>query len=732
MDHKDLKTMVPQPKAYRRPPYTAEVPGAKKVDGETIPRRNIRYKDALLVEPDPTTKTIFDILKRSSEKFGNAKALGKRKLIDMHEETKKVKKMVDGKEVEQDKKWSYFELTGYEYLSFVEYEQLVLKVGSGLRKLGLESQDRVHLFAATHMYWLATAHGAHSQSMAIVTAYDTLGEDGLKHSLLQTNAKAIFLDPHLLEKLIKPLQEAKDIQHVIYNDDEAPTTTTKPEKLQESIKKLKEAHPHLSVQSFSELVKSGEENMVDPTPPKPEDLCCIMYTSGSTGAPKGVLLTHKNVLASIAGVNSIVGHYLGPGDGLLTYLPQAHILEFVFESACLYWGGTMGYGNPRTISDASMRNCRGDIAEFKPTILVGVPAVWETVKKGIVAKVDKMSPIVKNMFWGAFSAKSFLMNNSAYVPLSGAATGLMDSVVFKKIQEATGGRLRICMNGGGPVAKDTQRFISMCIAPMIIGYGLTETAAMGALMDPLAWTDSSMGEMPGAVEVKLVDFPDAGYFSTNTPAQGEIWIRGASVVKGYLNMEKETKESFTEDGWFKTGDIGEFDFAGSLRIIDRKKNLVKMAHGEYIALEKLESIYRSTPLVGNICVYADQSKNKPIAIVVPAEPALKNLASENGIKGSGLEDLCRNKKMNEAVLKEMQAAGKKGGLTGIEMIEGVVLSDEEWTPQNVSLRILSQLTAVCRTQNANVFLQNLVTSAQKLNRKGITEKYKEEIDNIYK
>ncbi|KAK4554520.1 long-chain fatty acid-CoA ligase [Recurvomyces mirabilis] len=708
MNHQDLKTMVPQPKAYRRPPYTVESPDAKKVDGETIPRRNIRAKDGLRVTPDPETTTIFDILKRSSTKYGNAKAVGKRKLIKMHEETKKIKKMVDGKEVEQDKKWQYFELSGYEYLSFTEYEQLVLKAGSGLRKLGLQATDRVHLFAATHMYWLATAHGAHSQSMAIVTAYDTLGEEGLKHSLLQTNAKAIFLDPHLLIKLIKPLQEAKDIQHVIYNDDEAPTTKADPEKLQADIQKLKEAHPHLSIQSFSELIKMGEENMVEPVPPKPEDLCCIMYTSGSTGAPKGVLLTHRNVLGSIAGVDSIVGQYLGPGDGLLTYLPQAHILEFVFESACLYWGGTMGYGNPRTISDASMRNCRGDIAEFKPTILVGVPAVWETVKKGIQAKVEKMNPIVKNMFWGAFTAKSFLMANS-YVPLSGVSTSLMDSVVFKKIQEATGGRLRITMNGGGPVAKDTQRFISMCIAPMIIGYGLTETAAMGALMDPLAWTDSSMGEMPCSVEVKLVDFADAGYFSTNNPPQGEIWIRGASVVKGYLDMEQETKESFTDDGWFKTGDIGEFDSAGSLKIIDRKKNLVKMAHGEYIALEKLESIYRSCPVVGNICVYADQSKSKPVAIVVPAEPALKSLASNNGIKGNGLEDLCHNKDVNAAVLKEMQAAGKKGGLVGIEMIEGVVLSDEEWTPQN-----------------------GLVTSAQKLNRKGITEKYKDEVSKIQK
>lgn len=703
----DYKTLTPQPKCVKKGPFTVEVPGVQKKDGETIPRRNHRTKDGLVSTPAPGVNTIWDIVTTASKKYGNAKATGKRKLIQMHEETKKIKKNVDGKEQEVDKKWQYYELSPYEFISFNEHEACARNVGYGFRALGMKAGDRVHLYAATHPYWLAAAHGAGSQSMPIVTAYDTLGEEGLKHSLLATHAKAMFLDPHLLTRLINPLKEAKDIQNVIYNDDEAPSSKMAPEELKANVKKLQDAHPHLNILSFSELIKKGEENPVDTVPPKADDLCCIMFTSGSTGTPKGVLLTHKNVVAAIAGVDVIVGPYLGPGDGLLAYLPLAHILEFVFETACIWWGGTMGYGHPKTISDNSMRKCRGDIAEFKPTVLVGVPAVWETVKKGIMSKVGKMNPVVKNMFWGAMSAKSFMMNNASYLPFAGLGTSVVDTVVFKKIQEATGGKLRICLNGGGPIAKDTQRFISMCIAPMIGGYGLTETSAMGALQDPLAWTDSALGEVPGCVEVKLVDFPDAGYYSTNKPPQGEIWIRGDSVASGYLDLEKETKESFV-DGWFLTGDIGEFDSLGNLRIIDRKKNLVKTLNGEYIALEKLESVYRSCSVVGNICVYAAQDKNKPVAIVVPNEPALKELANSNGISGSALEELCHDKKLNSLVLKEMHAAGKKGGLNGIELIEGVVLSEEEWTPQN-----------------------GLVTSAQKLNRKGILEKYQKEIDTAY-
>jgi long-chain acyl-CoA synthetase len=276
-----------------------------------------------------------------------------------------------------------------------------------------------------------------------------------------------------------------------------------------------------------------------------------------------------------------VGRYIGPGDGLLTYLPLAHILEFMFENAVLFWGGTMGYGNPRTLADTSVRNCKGDIREFRPTILVGVPAVWESVKKGIAAKVNSSGFVTRSLFWGAMAAKSFLLSSG----LPGA--GVLDSIVFNKVKDATGGKLRICLNGGGPIAKDTQHFISMAITPMISGYGLTETSAMGALTDPLAWTTDALGELEACIEVKLVDFADAGYYTTNNPQQGEIWIRGPCVAEGYLDLEKETKEAFTEDGWFMTGDIGEWDSKGQLRIIDRKKNLVKTLNGEYIALEKV-------------------------------------------------------------------------------------------------------------------------------------------------
>lgn len=514
------------------------------------------------------------------------------------------------------------------------------------------------------------SHAASAQSIPIVTAYDSLGEEGLGHSLKQTGSLAIFLDPNLISTLTKVIKDATSLKYIIHN--------TYPEVKQADLDKLKEAKPELEIISFDELMKRGKENPVDPVPPSPDDLACIMYTSGSTGPPKGVTIKHKGVVAAMAGVQSVVAPFISPADANLTYLPQSHIFEYMFENVTLFWGATMGYGNPKTLSDASVRNCKGDIREFKPTILIGVPAVWESVKKGIISKVNSGSFVVKNMFWGAMALKQTLLGFG----LPGA--GVLDAVVFKKLKDATGGRLRIAFNGGGPVSQDTLKFISYAITPMIQGYGLTETCAMGALQDPLEWNPSTLGDIPGCIEVKLVDFAEAGYFANNTPPQGEIWIKGDPVTEGYWDNEQETKDAITEDGWFMTGDIGEFDKNGHLKIIDRKKNLVKTLNGEYIALEKLESTYLAAPVIGRICCYAQQDKAKPIAIVVPVEAALSKLVSANGLNAASLEEMVNDPKINDLVLKEVQKAGKEGGLQGIEIIEGIVLSDEEWTPENVS------------------------------------------------
>lgn len=204
-----------QPRNIKNGPYTVEVEDVAKVDGETIPRRHPLAKDRLHERPEPAVQTIFDILRQAAKKHGHADALGSRRVLDTHTETKKTKDK-EGKLVE--KQWIYYELSDYSYLSYVQFEQRALLAGMAMRSLGLSQNDRIEIYGATSAFWFTVAHGAISQCITIVTAYDTLGEEGLAHSLKQTNALAIFLDPALLPLVTKVLNQVPHVRAIIYND----------------------------------------------------------------------------------------------------------------------------------------------------------------------------------------------------------------------------------------------------------------------------------------------------------------------------------------------------------------------------------------------------------------------------------------------------------------------------------------------------------------------------------
>jgi long-chain acyl-CoA synthetase len=226
-------------------------------------------------------------------------------------------------------------------------------------------------------------------------------------------------------------------------------------------------------------------------------------------------------------------------------------------------------------------------------------------------------------------------------------------------------------------------------------------------MAPEQFKLGEVGSPVPCVEVKLVDVPDANYFSTNTPnAQGEIWIRGPSITSGYFKRDDITKETITEDGWLKTGDIGEWTERGTLVIIDRLKNLVKLSNGEYIALEKLESVYKSCSLVENICVYADPFCTRPVALLVPIEKMLKVLAADNGVEGDW-DAICENKTVRKLVLNLLQEQAKKSGLKGTEVVSDVWICKDMWTSE-----------------------QGLLTAAQKLKRKDINTAFSKELKEM--
>lgn len=682
----------------KTPPFTIDAPGAPEIEGETKPRRHPKAKDGLITRPHPDVDTVFSLVKRSAEVYAAERCVGSRKLITIHEEIKKVPKIVEGKTQMVDKKWQYFELSDFSFMTYAEYETHLLNLASGLRKLGLERGDKVHMFASTSANWLAISHACSSQAFTIVTAYDTLGASGVEHTLVQSKPTAMFTDPHLLKTASGALKKADSIKVVIYNDKAIGPPTP-----QSDIDAFKSSHPNLTILSVSELASLGEAHPYQPSPPSPQDIYCIMYTSGSTGPPKGVSVTHEGFVSGVAGLVKVLEDSVSTNEVVLAYLPLAHIFEMVVENLVLFFGATMGYGSTRTLSDTNVRNCVGDMRALAPTVLVGVPQIWETIKKGVIGRVNGSSPLVRALFWGAVQAKSLMV---AY-NLPGQT--VFDSLVFSQVRKLTGGNLRFIINGASGISKETAHFLSMILAPMVAGYGMTETCGNGAVMSPQEFNLSgSCGTISPAVEIKLVSIAELNYYANSTPPQGEILIRGMPVLKEYYLNPEETEKAITPDGWFKTGDIGEFDHVGHLKIIDRVKNLVKLQGGEYIALEKLESVYRSSPAVQNIMVHGDGEHSRPIAVVYVNEAAVKEMASAAGVDPNE-PGLLKDKTVVGTVLKDLLAQAKGAGLSGLETVAGVVLTDDEWTPQN-----------------------GLVTATQKVNRRACREKYQNDIEAVYK
>jgi long-chain acyl-CoA synthetase len=340
--------------------------------------------------------------------------------------------------------------------------------------------------------------------------------------------------------------------------------------------------------------------------------------------------------------------------------------------------------------------------------MVGVPAVWETIRKGILSKVNAGGAIRKSVFNAAISAKK------AGVP---GLSQAMDAVVLSKVREQTGGRLRLALSGGAALSQETQEFLNLALVTLLQGYGMTETCGMCALLPPELMQYGAVGLPVPSVEIKLLDVPTAGYLSTNDPPQGEVALRGPSVTKGYFKRDdlNNDKEIFADDGWFRTGDVGQWNKDGTLTLIDRVKNLVKLQSGEYIALERLESIYKSCNLVNNICVHADPNAKQPMALIFPHEPNLRKALEQLGTPATqaaakkDLEGLCQDEEAVALVLKECNNTGKKAGFKSLEWLNAVVLTHEEWTPEN-----------------------GFVTAAQKVQRKKIAEAYKDDIKRVYK
>jgi long-chain acyl-CoA synthetase len=297
------------------------------------------------------------------------------------------------------------------------------------------------------------SHACATIGIPVATAYDTLGESGLTHSLNEPNCVGVFTNAELLSTLKNVLPNTPSVRFIVYDGVAKPS-------LLDDVRNIRES---VGIVSIDELHNIGAEQSSDGLKyrrPSKDDVALIMYTSGSTGSPKGVVLTHGNVIASVGAIYQFLGHHISKDDTFLAYLPLAHILEYIVELIVFFIGMKTGYGRVKTLIDSSVRQCKGDLVTFRPTFMVGVPAVWEQIRKGIVSKVDASGFLRKSIFYGAMAAKK------ANVP---GLRQLADAVVFDNIKQATGGQLRLAVSGGAALSKETQEVLSVALVTMLQG-----------------------------------------------------------------------------------------------------------------------------------------------------------------------------------------------------------------------------------------------------------------------
>ncbi|PPQ73986.1 hypothetical protein CVT26_006355 [Gymnopilus dilepis] len=735
--HLDINTMDmnARPRGYFGK-GTVEVAPPER-PGEGGIRRLEVEKDALVTEPVPGVSTISDIIDYAAREHGQKNAVGWRDIINVHEEKKEIKKVVDGQEKTETKTWKYFELSDYRFMDYVQFKEAISEVARALLDLGIESDDVVDIFAQTSPSWQLISHACALISTTAATAYDTLGESGLAHSLNEPKCVAIFTNSDLLPTVAKVLPTCPSVKFVFYDGEPDNSILDKIQAIRKtnttSYAAAASGSQTHSIRAIhiDQLRSIGRDlplSILNSRRPTRDTTACIMYTSGSTGNPKGVVLTHGNLVAAVAAVNSVFGPHLPPGGRYIAYLPLAHVLEYVVELCAVFVGITCGYARPKTLTDESTRNCVGDLRALRPNVMFGVPAVWETIRKAVVSKVNSGGFLVRNAFNLALGVKRYI---GGWVP---GVNWAIDSVVLARIKEAVGGDIHFAVNGGAGISRDTQEFFNLAVMPLTQGYGLTETCGMGAFLPPELLSPASFGSVgvPGpCLEIKLVDCPDMGYFSdpksqhnaersgaasTSTSShlpQGEICLRGASLTKGYFNRPdlNEDEETFTKDGWFRTGDIGQWNEDGTLSLIDRKKNLVKLKGGEYIALERLEAIYKSSDFVSNLCLYASSDMSQPLAIVVPHE---KNLRAAVRTSTSDLQQLCSEKAARKAVFDDLTQLAKRNGFSRMETPSDVILTAQEWTSKNGMVTAAGKVnrgkTMTAITQNLPWFVRDLGVS----------------------
>jgi long-chain acyl-CoA synthetase len=589
-------------------------------------------------------------------------------LIEMFERTIKVNNKRDALNYKRDGAWTS--------ISSDEMIARARHIALGLYSLGIRYGDRVALLSENCPEWTLTDAGSLFAGAIDVPIYPTLTASQVSYILRDSGSRILFIqNQERFERIQEALRECPAVEAIIFFD-AAGVKDSKALSLADVEargRELAASEPQLS----EELARMA----------KPEDLATIIYTSGTTGEPKGVMLTHSNLITNLIDSS---GHLdFSSNDTVLSVLPYSHIFERLAMYMYLHHGMSVFYAE-------AMEKIGDNLREVRPTLMLCVPRLFEKIYARIKDKAAEGGKAkVAILAWAVAVGKDYArhaLNHQRIPPLLKLKHKLATRLVFNKWQVGMGGRIRLFVSGGAALPDEIAWVFAGAQLPIVQGYGLTETSPVisaGTLEDHRIGT---VGKPIRNVEVRIA--PD-----------GEIETRGPNVMRGYYNKPAETRAVFTGDGWFKTGDIGTLDMDGYLRITDRKKELFKTSGGKYIAPQPIEQMIKSSRFVNQV-VLIGNGRKFPAALIVPDWEQLRAYAELKGLDIKSPAEFCQHPRILN--LFERQVAAFTPDLAQYERVKRIALLENELTIEGGEM-----------------------TPTLKVKRRVVDEKYRDVIDRLY-
>jgi long-chain acyl-CoA synthetase len=577
----------------------------------------------------------------------------------------------------------------YEWFTYNQIKTRMDDLASGMAaSFGLQRQDMVGIFLKNQVEWPLIGHACDRMSYVTVPLYDTLGPDAVPYVINQTELSVLFCGAKQFDVVMDCAVKCPSLKVMVSVDP-----------LSDEQKQRAAAH-HIEVRYFDDVEAKGKAEPVAADPALPSDVSTLCYTSGTVGDPKGVVLRHRNYAYVVVEACSRLKIY--PEDVHVSYLPLVHVLERIVLALMHHSGAAAGFfqGSVRTLMD--------DIAELKPSIFVTVPRLVNRVHDKIIQGVEAAGGLKKQVFEHALAVKL-----AAVEADESKTNALWDTLVFNKLRGVLGGNIRIIFSGSAPLSADVKKFIKAVLCCEIVeGYGMSESAAavcIGGIDMP---TESHVGPPVLFTQVQLEDVPDMGYTSRDKPRpRGEILVKAPQMFTEYYKNPEMTREAIDERGWVHTGDIGCWNADGTLSVIDRKKNIFKLAQGEYVAAEKVENAYSKCKYLTQLFVYGDSLKSSLVGVAVPDMELAKVWAQEHGLEGEEATKakILENAEYQKDVRDDMERVAKEAQLRGFERVKNVHFHSKPFTPDD-----------------------NLVTPTFKLKRPQLKAYFQPQIDELYR